>query len=532
MKRTALIILLVLPLSALAATRAGSPSTQARRECGVESRDENHWPVGVRSHALATLAVAHEGRVMILDTRARQLLARICGRRQLDGEEPVATILDLIARPAAVRRPLIYINYLPLKQRILDHLPVERRKKLLPRKVLLSADDISRNDLAAVMHEAFRSGDAKMRDAVIELRETLELLNPDQLMEELLIVPPARGVAEKRWASVATIRSNHPAFAQWLALVEAFRDKDASAVNAAAGELAERLDQLNVSSARPSQAVRDIELFYNRSGKMTSAFAVYLAAAVLFLAGGLFGKKWIGAIGQVALTGAILMHAGFFAMRAIVAGHLPLTNMYESLLLAAWVVAAVALIVHRLKAAKALPLWAIGSAGAFVAALLCLLTNFVGIGQGEIGPRTALLRSAWLTYHVITIMIGYAFILLSFVVSIVYLLMRCRRTPKDLPAVDRANVILVRLAFLFVLGGILTGSVWADVAWGRWWGWDAKETMSLVTLLVYTLLLHVRLFAKDKGLVTAILSIVGVVSTAMTWFGVNYLIRGSLHSYV
>lgn len=83
---------------------------------------------------------------------------------------------------------------------------------------------------------------------------------------------------------------------------------------------------------------------------------------------------------------------------------------------------------------------------------------------------------------------------------------------------------------LFVVGAIIFGMVWANKAWGRYWGWDPKETWALITFLVYSGYLHVRLTKGWKGVPTAILSITGFLVTVFTLFGVNYLLAG-LHSY-
>ena len=99
----------------------------------------------------------------------------------------------------------------------------------------------------------------------------------------------------------------------------------------------------------------------------------------------------------------------------------------------------------------------------------------------------------------------------------------------DAGVLDELNHQLVMFGFLFLSIGIITGAVWANSAWGRYWGWDPKETWSLITWFVYATLLHARMMRGWRGRRTAILSISGFAAVMFTYFGVNLL--PGLHSY-
>ncbi len=92
------------------------------------------------------------------------------------------------------------------------------------------------------------------------------------------------------------------------------------------------------------------------------------------------------------------------------------------------------------------------------------------------------------------------------------------------------NHQLVMLGFLFLSVGIITGAVWANSAWGRYWGWDPKETWSLITWFVYALALHARYVRGWAGRRIAWIAIIGFLSVIFTYYGVNFLLSG-LHSY-
>lgn len=104
-----------------------------------------------------------------------------------------------------------------------------------------------------------------------------------------------------------------------------------------------------------------------------------------------------------------------------------------------------------------------------------------------------------------------------------------RRSPLA-PVLDGATMILMEMAFIALWVGIILGAMWADVSWGRPWGWDPKEVFALNTWIIFLILVHVRLKVRDKGLWTAVLAVVGFVVMMFNWIGVNFWISG-LHSY-
>jgi cytochrome c-type biogenesis protein CcsB len=110
-----------------------------------------------------------------------------------------------------------------------------------------------------------------------------------------------------------------------------------------------------------------------------------------------------------------------------------------------------------------------------------------------------------------------------------------KKVSEFLPSAERLDDLtykVIALGYpLFTVGGLIFGMIWANKAWGRYWGWDPKETWALITFFVYSIYLHVRLVRGWSGVATATLSIVGFLATLFTLFGVNLLIAG-LHSYV
>jgi len=148
------------------------------------------------------------------------------------------------------------------------------------------------------------------------------------------------------------------------------------------------------------------------------------------------------------------------------------------------------------------------------------------------------LKSPWLIIHVSVTCTGYGFFAVSAITGLITLILFIlkRRRNEDLfcssiKRLTMINEIGLLIGLTLITAGNFLGAVWANESWGRYWGWDPKETWTLITILVYTVVLHIR-FTKvsNKEYTHAVASIIGFGSVVMTYFGVNYYLSG-LHSY-
>ena len=164
---------------------------------------------------------------------------------------------------------------------------------------------------------------------------------------------------------------------------------------------------------------------------------------------------------------------------------------------------------------------------------LTLLVAGMGQSQPQITPLMPVLHSPLLSWHVVVIMAAY--VLLAFVMLISLAALIIHYTRRDAGEVVMrmqafGHVMLVPAVFLLAIG-IFIGAVWANISWGRYWGWDPKETWALITLLVYALPLHAGSYsAFRRPTVFHLYCVVAFLSVLMTYFGVNYLL-GGMHSY-
>ena len=235
----------------------------------------------------------------------------------------------------------------------------------------------------------------------------------------------------------------------------------------------------------------------------------------------------IGRMGAAMTVLGAVLHLGSLVMRGLSAGRAPWGNMYEymSLLCLAAVVTWIVLMAK----------FPIRRLGVFVLTPILVLL-FIGgtVLYAESAPVQPALRSYWLVIHVSVISISSGVLLIPGVTSILYLLKdsKADRFPK-LPSadvLDRMSYRTTVLAFPLFTAGIILGAIWAEAAWGRFWGWDPKETVAFVAWVVYAAYLHARATAGWRGRGAAWINVVGFALNVFNLFFIN-LVTSGLHSY-
>jgi cytochrome c-type biogenesis protein CcsB len=231
----------------------------------------------------------------------------------------------------------------------------------------------------------------------------------------------------------------------------------------------------------------------------------------------------------VALTTlGVVMHLAALVLRGIATERAPWGNMYEfgaTLCLAAVITW---LVVLRRFAIQHLSVWVL---------LPVIVLMFLGgvVLYNEAAPVQPALQSYWLVIHVFAIALGSGMVLVPGVVSVLYLIkVRKPRWAGRLPAADVLDQVAYRttvFAFPIYTAGVIFGAIWAESAWGRFWGWDPKETVAFVAWIVYAAYLHSRATAGWRGGRAAVINIVGFAVMVFNLFFINLVVAG-LHSYV
>jgi cytochrome c-type biogenesis protein CcsB len=267
----------------------------------------------------------------------------------------------------------------------------------------------------------------------------------------------------------------------------------------------------------------------------------YFASFVLYLFRMILGKEFWGSAASFLSRLGFAAHTLAFLLRwresyDLGIGHVPLTNLFESLIFFAWSIILIYLISEWRTKNKIL--------GVFVVPVAFLTMAYASIALGidnRIEPLIPALQSNWLTTHVVTCFMGYAAFTVAFGCSLLYLLKNMSGSDTEktsgflakLPSLAMLETLIYQsttLGFVFLAIGIMTGSIWAHYAWGSYWSWDPKETWSLITWLIYAILLHARYVRGWRGNRLAVLAIIGFLCVLFTYLGVNYL--PGLHSYL
>ncbi|MCF8053707.1 MAG: c-type cytochrome biogenesis protein CcsB [Deltaproteobacteria bacterium] len=261
---------------------------------------------------------------------------------------------------------------------------------------------------------------------------------------------------------------------------------------------------------------------------------IYLFSFVLYLISVSSERKKISSVANYVTGLGFLLHAVGLITRWVEShqqgfGYAPLSNFYESLVFFAFSLVAVYFYTARRAKSDAM--------GVFILPLAFLLMAFASITPGmssAIEPLIPALQSNWLISHVITCFLGYAGFTLAFALAIIYSLrgtklgFLCRGISPELT--EQLMYTTAAFGFVLLTIGIITGSIWAHYAWGSYWSWDPKEVWSLITWLVYVVMLHSRYVRGWGGKKMAIFALIGFVCVIITYLGVNYL--PGLHSYL
>jgi ABC-type transport system involved in cytochrome c biogenesis permease subunit len=277
-----------------------------------------------------------------------------------------------------------------------------------------------------------------------------------------------------------------------------------------------------------------LEVQFNALKPFRLAWIIYLVAA-LFISLSLIFKSpkiynWIYIPGFCLFLLGVGMSTYGFVLRCLIAGRPPVSNMYESLIWVTFMMTVFALIFELIFKVRLFVL--AGSILAWVG--FTLADNIPTVLSPSIEPIEPVLRSNfWLTIHVLTITSGYAAFLLSLGIGHVCLWFLWFRFGQK-ETVQKLTKLLyrvVQVGVVLLAAGTILGGVWANYSWGRFWGWDPKETWALIALLGYVAILHGRLagWLKELGFTIGVMS--AFLGVLMAWYGVNFILGVGLHSY-
>lgn len=477
-----------------------------------------------------------EGRMKPVNTLASEMLRKMFGKNNLSGMSPEQFWLSLLTQPE---------QWSQLKMFEVKEKEIANMFRITGGKG--SYSDFFRQDeylMGDLVHEALQKQPNQrngMDKYVIKLDEKLNVFYLGMTGQLLQIFPDPRDPKAK-WTVPGQVPRGIST--QDSLMIAGVFGEYLNAI--AGGDLAQakiyreginKFQTVYGASLIPSASKASLEVLYNKLLIFERLAIFYAMIGLMFLIVQIWSlfkpAKWHKSsawlFGGLLLAGWILHTIGL-GLRWYISGHAPMSNGYESMIFVAWgTLLAGFLVVKR----SQLPLALTG-----VLAALSLLVAHLSWMSPEITPLVPVLKSVWLTIHVAVIMTSYSFLGLATLIGLTAMVLYVSKTKKNHLAINghikqltRLNQIVLIVGLYLITIGCFLGAIWANQSWGRYWGWDPKETWCLITILVYTFVTHMhhmKDFNNDFALNLG--SILAFASVLMTYFGVNYFL-GGMHSY-
>jgi cytochrome c-type biogenesis protein CcsB len=515
---------------------------------GAQGHDHSGTPTPflseeVRAEARTLTVQDYQGRMKPLDTFAREMVMKVTKKTHYEGWDPVDLYLSWIAQPRYwFRQPLISVRNEGVKN-ILGVGPDVKRVSAAS-----LYDERGQYRIRGEVELAHRTPDRERSKAQRKLlafddRSNLFLLSVQGQTFKIFPVPDH---PNDSWLGVDVFESLPAASREefetpYHQLSEGVAHADEAGVATALPAL-RALQTRYGADIVPAQSKIRSEIWLNAMNPFVRVMALYGLALVLMGIAYIWGltkradphypvRHPLFAVGMGVYILAAAFHLFGYILRWTASSHAPLSNGYESLIFIS-VATALSGIYYEFRDRR-------GSSAGLSALLVLVILGVAMLPTFDpaISPIVPVLASYWLIIHVTVITASYALLGLAATMGMTILILHLFKRP----GADRIRnavyemtgllwrVLVAGLAMLAV--GTLLGGVWANESWGRYWGWDPKETWALVTILVYAAVVHFRYIPSlNRPWVLAAASFLAISSVIMTYLGVNYLLSG-LHSY-
>lgn len=490
------------------------------------------------------------GRMKPLDTLSTEILAKIhrgtsitIGDNKLNANQ---VILGMMSKPSAYRElKIIYTK----DEEINKIIGAKADAKYASFSQFFEEPDNLRGyKLAEAVDNAIRK-EAKHRDlfdkAVLKVDERVNIAYSVYSGDLMKIWPKPNDVANKWYPTIEALQTFIPenseriraiAFEYFSSIDGAIKSGDWTAANAAVEKIA-GYQKFYGASVLPSEGRVKAETFYNKANIFETIYPLYLLLGFILLVLSFtkilkpsFNLSVFSNISLGLLIVLFFAHTAGLGLRWYISGHAPWSNGYESMIYISWATVLAGFIFSKRSSMT--------MASTAILTGLILFVAHLNWMDPQVTNLVPVLNSYWLSIHVSVITASYGFLglgaLLGFINILLFILKNDKNEKhislsiKELNAINEMS-LMIGLAFL-TFGNFL-GGVWANESWGRYWGWDPKETWALVTILVYAVVVHLRFIkAIYSEFNFSVISLLSFTSVLMTYFGVNYYLAG-MHSY-
>ena len=492
------------------------------------------------------IAIMENGRIKPLDTFAENMLKQFSGIGKHDNKDAIEWLVKVLLVPEKSKEDKVFLI---TNIEVLDSIGIKRVGKarnrysynqLLPglgklRQVAMSISrtnrqdrDITENEIISLYNRIYVYNQLMMSFKFLEKSENFNSRAYEGL--PLTIIPADKD--NKKWISA------------WDSFMNNAKDITKSKKLMALSELYNaylkgdqaKFDKsiLNFKNAVKgknnfvNEKKIDYEVLYNRIDPFYKSKFFFGFSIIFLLFSFVFLKEWFYRLSLFLLSSGFLLTLFGVILRMYIRSRPPVTNLYETFVFTGLTTALLGIILEIFKKRN------IGIfTGSFASFVMLMIASKYALEGDTMGMLVAVLDSNfWLAFHVITIMLGYAGIVLSGVIGHVYIIQKIFMPDNDKLLKDSMQSIYSIQAFglVFTFLGTVLGGIWADQSWGRFWGWDPKENGALLVLLWSAILFHAKIAKMIKHTGYAFGTVVGVIFVALAWFGVNLLGVG-LHSY-
>lgn len=485
-------------------------------------------------NGLGLLPIQDGGRVKPFDTFARETLSLTYGKETYSGRPATSVVFSWFLVPDAWdETEFILVRHSGLREAL----------RLDNKKLYYSVSQLMTNDRLGLLIQDLRNKrEAQEKldpfyQAVQTLENQISSFHAVRLGLGLRVLP--KSDASAAWSNITELEGEFK---------DLFRNVTESFIKMAGAEVAKSdiavaRENLDKEVARFIAAVEAQHGDYSHRSKMKAEVLynelhpfrwswIFYFLALVFFSFSYFGtgKKW-GVIGWSLLGCGALFHVLGFSLRIYILGRPPVSNMFETVVWVAWGSLILATVLYRLTRAKILPV-----AATMVATLSLILCDVSSIVLDDsLSPLEPVLRdNFWLMTHVIIIVSSYAaFFLAFFIADIImfYFLRDEKRYAVQIQQGVQAIYRSIQVGVVLLASGVILGGVWADYSWGRFWGWDPKETWAFIALLGYLIVLHGRIIGWLKNFGLTVAAIVSFSLVIMSWYGVNFVLGAGLHTY-
>ncbi|UOB17252.1 cytochrome c biogenesis protein CcsA [Abyssalbus ytuae] len=493
------------------------------------------------------LVLQDNGRMKPVNTFASELLRKMSKKDTYKNMDANQFLLSVIQNPGI----WYYVNFMYLKKgndSIRKIIGVESNSKYV--RVIDFLDERLNNKLEPYLDEAYATNTPnQFQKDFKNSYERLWLFNSAQSGEMLKIYPLPEDENNKWISSVdllnGTAKVKDSLYANFIRnsipyYLMTLREAKVTGNYDKADKILEafKKNQANYGgSVLPSDKKIDAEVFYNKYDIFKKLFSWYMYAGtlmfILLIVQIFNGKKWIDISVKVLkfiIIGLFILHTAGLIVRWYVSGHAPWSDAYESMIYVAWATMGMGLLFAK-KSDLTI------ASTAFVVSMILMIAHWQWMDPA-IANLQPVLNSYWLMIHVSIIVGSYGPFTLGMILGVVALLLMIL-TNKENKAKMKLNIeeitiineLALTVGLIMLTIGNFLGGQWANESWGRYWGWDPKETWALISIMVYAFVVHMRLVPGLRGKwMFNFFSIIAYASIMMTYFGVNFYLTG-LHSY-